>query len=159
MKQAHHWANAQLCWLTPFNHRQLVWLTALIKLLPEQAPSSCNLAGSSCPTFDAFDSVPSYQGGFPSHPNFLITFNEHFHPISSNDFKMLVQGVHLKKKKLLYCQSSRLISTERGLCIKIGRCLEQPLIYQCFHIWQYWCLAIEASEGNPALSPFFKSET
>lgn len=98
MKQTHHWANAQLCWLTPFNHRQLVWLTALIKLLPEQAPSSCNLAGSSCPTFDAFDSVPSYQGGFPSHPNFLITFNEHFHPISSNDFKMLVQGVHLKRK-------------------------------------------------------------
>lgn len=85
-----------------FNRRQLEWLTALIKPLPEQTPPLASLPRAASHNFDLFDLLFSHSGCFRSYLNFLITFNEHFSPIFPNDFKELMQDV-LSHAQLLYC--------------------------------------------------------
>lgn len=114
-----------------FNRRQLEWLTALIKPLPEQAPPLASLPRAASHNFDLFDLLFSHSGYFRSYLNFLITFNEHFSPIFPNDFKELVQDVLLKHMHSYYTVSQEGSSVQKeGFCIKIAGCLEQPAIHQ-----------------------------
>ena len=114
-----------------FNRRQLEWLTALIKPLPEQAPPPASLPRAASHNFDLFDLLFSHSGCFRSYLNFLITFNEHFSPIFPNDFKELVQDVLWKHMHSYYTVSQEGSSVQKeGFCIKIAGCLEQPAIHQ-----------------------------
>lgn len=140
-----------------FNRRQLEWLTALIKPLPEQAPPLASLPRAASHNFDLFDLLFSHSGYFRSYLNFLITFNEHFSPIFPNDFKELVQDVLLKHMHSYYTVSQEGSSVQKeGFCIKIAGCLEQPAIHQLLffspQIWHYCHLAAETSDTNSSYS-------
>lgn len=154
-----------------FNRRQLEWLTALIKPLPEQAPPPASLPRAASHNFDLFDLLFSHSGCFRSYLNFLITFNEHFSPIFPNDFKELVQDVLWKHMHSYYTVSQEGSSVQKeGFCIKIAGCLEQPAIHQLllfffffpdmtllpFSCRNFWCQFFLSYIKN--ISLFFEAE-